>query len=119
MKRERELVTWNVQEMSERKENGKKLRIMCEIVEVDGWDIVCVMGLQAEDSGMVLRGEEENRGLLVHSKRACEILRGNVLIEWTRKGQKRGFNETVGVVVFDGLKVVSAYQQCGRWMRLE
>ena len=43
LEKEHKIVTWNVQKMSLREENRRRLRRVCEKVEKEGWEIVLLL----------------------------------------------------------------------------
>jgi len=105
-----EIVTWNVQGLSVRENRRDRLRRVAERVEREGWQIVCLTELRADESGIVWMGENEQKVALVHGKKAGVLLRGEALKSWVEGGQRRWFYERVVAVVVGDMRVVSAYQ---------
>ena len=110
VRRERKIVTWNLQNVSLREENRRRLRSICERIEREGWEIVLVQELAAAGSGVVWLGEGENRVAVVHSIKAGIILRGSSLEQWIREGQQKWYYDRVVAVVIGRLRLVSVYQ---------
>ena len=59
-KHERKIVSWNLQNVSLREENRRRLRRVCERIEREGWEIVLVQELSAVGNGVVWLGEGVN-----------------------------------------------------------
>jgi len=112
--RERVIVTWNVQRLSMREHNRRRLRRVVEKIVMKGWEIVLLSEISADDEGVLWLGEEEERVVVVHAKKSAMVLRGEALEVWVRDGQKRWFDERVTAVVLGGLRLVAVYQLvCG------
>ena len=110
VKHERKVVTWNLQNVSMREENRRRLRRVCERIEREGWEIVLVQEISAVGNGVVWLGEGENRIAVIHSLRAGIILRGSSLARWIREGQKVWYYDRVVAVTIGRMRLVSAYQ---------
>ena len=52
-----DIVTWNVQRMTMTEHNRRRLRSVCDIIQKEGWDLVLLSELKADESGMVWMGE--------------------------------------------------------------
>ena len=89
VRHERRIVTWNLQNVSMREENRRRLKRVGERAEREGWEIVLIQEISATGDGIVWLGEGENRVAIVHSVRAGIILRGSSLDRWIREGQKK------------------------------
>ena len=76
LEKEHKIVTWNVQKLSLREENRRRLRRVCEKVEKEGWEIVLLTELTAAGDGVVWLGEGGSRIAVIHSARAGILLRG-------------------------------------------
>ena len=109
-KHERNVVTWNLQNVSMREENRRRLRRVCERIEREGWEIVLVQEISAVGNGIVWLGEGENRVAVIHSLRAGIILRGSSLARWIREGQRVWYYDRVVAVTIGRMRLVSAYQ---------
>ena len=110
MKHGRRIVTWNLQNVSMREENRRRLRRVCERIEREGWEIVLAQEISAVGNGIVWLGEGENRVAVIHSVRAGIILRGSCLARWIREGQKAWYYDRVVAVTIGRMRLVSAYQ---------
>ena len=110
VRHERRIVTWNLQNVSMREENRRRLRRVCERIEREGWEIVLVQEISAVGNGIVWLGEGENRVVVIHSLRAGIILRGSSLDRWIREGQKVWYYDRVVAVTIGRMRLVSAYQ---------
>ena len=110
VKHERKVVTWNLQNVSMREENRRRLRRVCERIEKEGWEIVLVQEISAVGNGVVWLGEGENRIAVIHSLRAGVILRGSSLARWIREGQQVWYYDRVVAVTIGRMRLVSAYQ---------
>ena len=107
---EKLIVTWNVQSVSMREENRRRLRRICEKVEKEGWEIVLLTEVTAAGDGVIWLGEGGNRVAIIHSVRAGILLRGDSLVKWIEDGQQKWFEERVVSVVVGGMRLVSMYQ---------
>ena len=76
----------------------------------EGWEVVLLSELLAEESGVVWLGEGEGECAVVHGKKAGVLLRGRALRLWRDEGQQKWFGERVAAVVFGGLRLVAVYQ---------
>jgi hypothetical protein len=104
------IVTWNVQRLSMREHNRRRLRRVCERVVKEKWEIVLLTELSADESGVVWLGEHEEECAIVHAKKSGVLLRGGALRRWIEEGQQKWFGERVTAVVFGGVRMVSVYQ---------
>lgn len=96
-------MTWNVQRLSLRENNRRRLRRVVEYVERREWETVCLTELKAEDEGVVWLGEDEGRVTVVHSRRAGVLLRGRALDKWIEEGQTMWLEDRVTAVVYGGM----------------
>ena len=69
--------------------------------------MVLLTELRAGEEGVVWLGEDEERVVLIHGKKAGVMLRGEVLEKWVEGGQQKWFEERVVAVVVGGLRLVS------------
>ena len=104
------IVTWNVQRLSMREENRRRLRRVCDRVIRERWEVVLLSELLAEESGVVWLGEGESECAVVHGKKAGVLLRGRALRLWRDEGQQKWFGERVAAGVCGGLRLVAVYQ---------
>ena len=104
------IVTWNVQRMSLRENNRARLRRVCDRIIREGWEIVLLTELGAEENGVVWLGEEGEECVIVHARKAGVLLRGRALQMWVEEGQQKWYSERVATVVFGGMRLVSVYQ---------
>ena len=104
------VVTWNVRRLSVRETNRRRLRIVAERVRQERWEMVLLTELRADEEGVVWLGEDEERVVLIHGKKAGVMLRGEALEMWVEGGQQKWFGERVVAVVVGGLRLVSVYQ---------
>ena len=110
LEREQMIVTWNVQKVSLREENRRRLRRVCEKVEKEGWEIVLLTEVTAAGDGVVWLGEGGNRIAVIHSAKAGILLRGDSLDKWIEDGSQKWYGERVVSVVLGGMRLVSWYQ---------
>ena len=75
------IVTWNVRNVGVRENNRAILRRIAERVVREGWEIVLVSELKAEEEGVVWMGDQESEVVLIQSGRAGVVLRGKCLGE--------------------------------------
>ena len=87
--REREVVTWNVQRMSLRDHNRRRLRRVLGYIGRRGWEIVLMTEVSADGEGVLWFGEDEDQVAVVHGRKAAIVLRGEALRLWIEGGQKR------------------------------
>ena len=108
--KERVIVTWNVQRLSMNENNRRRLRRVCERVEREGWEIVLLTEVKANEDGVIWMGEDDKRVAVVHSRMAGVLLRGDALRVWMREGQRMMYGKRVVTVELGGLRLVSVYQ---------
>ena len=65
--------------------------------------------MRADDEGVVWLGEEEQRVVIVHSKRAGVLLRGEALRWWCAEGMMKRVSERVVSVKVQGWVLTSVY----------
>ena len=107
--RKRVVVMWNVRRLSVTKANSQRLRRVAERLTRERWERVFLTELKAEEGGIMWLGEEGEWVLLIHGKKAGEMLKREALEAWVVEGQQRWLGETV-VAVMGGLRLVSVYQ---------
>ena len=83
---------------------------MAERVRQERWEMVLLTEPRADEEGVVWLGEDEERVVLIHWKKAGVMLRGEALEKWVEGGQEKWFGEKVVAVVVGGLRLVSVYQ---------
>ena len=96
--------------MTMREHKRRRLRRECERIQKEGWEVVLLSELKAEESGMVWMGENEGACVVIHAKKSGIVLRGWALQRWREEGQKRWFGERVVAVEVGGMHLVAAYQ---------
>ena len=93
------VVTWNVRRLSVRETNRRRLRSVAERVRQERWEMVLLTELKADEEGVVWLGEDVERVVLIHGKKAGVMLRGEALEKWVERGQQKWFGERVVAVV--------------------
>ena len=106
----RKIVTWNVRRLSMREHNRDRLRRILDEIGRQGWEIVLMTEIRADEKGVVWLGGDEERVAVIHSERAAIVLRGQALEEWIGEGQRKWLEERVVTVVLGGMRLVSVYQ---------
>ena len=109
-KEEMKIVTWNLQSMSLRENNRRRLRRVIGYVEKKGWQVVLMTEIKSETLGILWLGEQENQVAIVHGKKTVEAFRGVALRGWAEGGQIRRFAERITTVEIGEVKLVAAYQ---------
>ena len=74
-----EVVTWNVQGLSLRENNRRRLRRTLAYIERRKWDITLLTEIRAESRGILWFGEEESETAVIHSEKTAVVLRGEEL----------------------------------------
>lgn len=105
------VTTWNVQRMTLRENNRRRLRRVLDYIERRNWQIVLLSEIKADSNGILWLGEEERLIAVVHSKKTAICLRGGLLKEWISEGKKRSYSERTTSVSIRDTKFVSAYQR--------
>ena len=103
-----------------RETNRRRLRSVAERVRQEGWEMLLLTELRANEEGVVWLREDEKRVVLIHGKKAGVMLRGEALEKWVEGGQEKWFGEWVVAVVVGGMRLVSVHQPCklgGGWGR--
>ena len=106
----RKIVTWNVRNLSMREHNRDRLRRILDEIGRQGWEIVLMKEIRADEKGVVWLGGDEERVAVIHSERAAIVLRRQALEEWIGEGQRKWLEERVVTVVLVGMRLVSVYQ---------
>ena len=104
------IVTWNVQGLSLRENNRRRLRTTLEYIERKGWEIVMMTEIRAETRGILWFGEGENETAVVHSERTAIILRGDPMRRWREERQRRKYTSRTTTVKIGSIKLVAVYQ---------
>ena len=76
--------------------------------EGEAGEMVLLTELRADEEGVVWLGEDEERVVLIHGKKAGVMLRGEALEKRVEGGQQKWFGKRVVAVV--GLRLASVYQ---------
>ena len=113
-KETKEVVTWNMQRVSLREMNRRRLRRMVEFAERKEWEIVLMSELSDDDEGVLWLGEGERQVAIVHGRRAGVMLRGGELRQWMEEGQKKWLYERVAAVSVGGVRWIAVYQPVWR-----
>ena len=92
--------------MTIREHKRRRLRSVCERIQKEGWKVVLLSELKADESGM---GEDEGECVVIRAKKAGIVLRGKALQKW-RKDQRRWFGERLEAVEVGEMHLVAAYQ---------
>ena len=93
-----------------REHNRDRLRRILYEIGRQGWEIVLMTEIRADEKGEVWLGGDEERVAVIHSERAAIVLRGQALEEWIGEGQRKWLEERVVTVVLGGMRLVSVYQ---------
>ena len=104
------IVSWNVQRMGLGRFNKRKARAVTTIVNRNGWDIIMLSEVNAENDGVEYFGSGENLTAVIHSKRAGIMLRGKSLQRWIDEGQPKLFDSRTVSVRFSRAVFTSTYQ---------
>ena len=72
------VVTWNVKRLSVREANGSRLRGEAKRVMQERWEIVLLTELRVYEERVVWLGEDEERVVLIHGKKAGVMLMGPI-----------------------------------------
>ena len=78
------VVTWSVNRPSVRETNRRRLRSVAERVRQEGWEMVLLTELRADEERVVWLAEDEERVVLIHGKKAGVMLRGEALEKWVK-----------------------------------
>ena len=109
------VVTWNLQRMSMREANRRKLREVVSFIVSQGWEIVLMSEIYAEEEGVIWLGEGMRRAAVVHGRRTAILLSGAMLERWVEEGENKSFEERVTVVTVMGMRLMAVYQPI--WQR--
>jgi hypothetical protein len=104
------VATWNLQGVSLRENNRDRLRRACTYIKEQGWEVVLVSEVRAEQDGVIWLGEEEELTAIIHSRKAAVVLRGKWLDRWISDKQKMAFTERTATVVIGDVRLVAVYQ---------
>ena len=66
---------------------------MAEWVRQERLEMVLLTELRADEEGVVWLGEDEERVVLIHGKKAGVMLRGEALEKWVEGGSRSGLGE--------------------------
>ena len=105
-----EIVTWNVQGLSLRENNRRRLRRVLTLIEKKKWEIVLLSELRAGSKGILWFGEEGREMAVVHSERTAVVLRGKMMERWRAERQRRSYSERTTTVVIGKLRCIAVYQ---------
>ena len=81
------VITWNVQRVSLRQRNRRRLREIAEKANKNNWDAVLLSEVNGEGQGTIWLGEDEKLIAIVHTNKAAILLRGQTLQAWCEQGQ--------------------------------
>ena len=104
------IVTWNVQGLSLRENNRRRLRRVLALIEKKEWEIVLLSELRATSKGVLWFGEEGREMALIHSERTAVVLRGKMMERWRAERQRRSFSERTTTVVIGKMRCIAVYQ---------
>ena len=109
--REKELreIVVVVQRMSMGYRSKRKARAVAETARKQGWDVVLLSELCAEREGVVWMGEEEERVVIVHSRKAGVLLRGEMMRAWSEGGMLKKMSERHVSVKVRGVVYTATY----------
>ena len=83
-----------------REHNRDRLRRIQDEIGRQGWEIVLMTEIRADEKGVVWLGGDEERVAVIHSERAAIVLRGQALEEWIGEGRDGSFGgDEVGIGV--------------------
>ena len=103
------IVTWNVQRMSLGTRNKVKARAVAEYARKCKWDVVLLSEVRADGEGVVWMGKEEESVVIVHSKRAAVLMRGEVLKAWSEEGMRKKISDRHVSVKVRGMALTATY----------
>ena len=104
------IITWNVQGLSLRENNRRRLRRVLALIEKNKWEIVLLSELRAGSRGVLWFGEERREMVVVHSERTAVVMRGKMMERWRAERQRRSFSERTTTVVIGKLRCIAVYQ---------
>ena len=104
------IVTWNVQGLSLRENNRRRLRRVLAMIENKKWEVVLLSELRAGSKGVLWFGEEGREMVVVHSERTAVVLRGKMMERWRAERQRRSYSERTTTVVIGKLRCIAVYQ---------
>ena len=81
------IVTWNVQGVTLRENNRKRLRRTIGFIRKREWEITLISEVRAEGPGVIWLGKDEETTAVIHSQKCGIILRVSALNEWV-EGKK-------------------------------
>ena len=87
--------------------NRDRLRRILDEIGRQGWEIVLMTEIRADEKSVVWLGGDEERVAVIHSERAAIVLRGQALEEGIGEGQRKWLEERVVTVVLGGMRLVS------------
>ena len=104
------IVAWNVQRMSLGTYNKRKAKNIANYSNKHKWDAVLLSEIRSNTNGVEWFGEGGELTVIIHSKRAGILLRGQLLKEWCEDGQKKKQDERVVSIKFKKTVLVATYQ---------
>ena len=105
-----DIIAWNVQRMSLATFNKRKARSVAAVAEKNKWDAVMLSEVRSSRNGVEWFGENENLTAIIHSTKAGILLRGELLKQWCKEGQKKRQDERTVSVKMDRTVLISTYQ---------
>jgi hypothetical protein len=89
--------------------NKRKLRNVASFAVRNGWEVVLLTEVRADNNGIVWLGENNDLMAVIHSERAAVMIRGEVLKEWCDSGQIVEYKERCVVIRMKRMVFVSVY----------
>ena len=111
VKEELVVAAWNVQGMSLGQRGRVKARMVATRAKWHGWDVVLLSEVRADDEGVVWMGEEEERVVFVHGRKAAVLLRGDAMKKWVEGGMIWKVSEQHVSVKLMGVVLTASYIQ--------
>ena len=104
------IYTWNVQKMSMRRNNRRKLREVAQYCLEKDLNIVLLTEVTTEEKGIIWIGEGQNRTVVIHGRKSAILLNKEWATKWQEDGSKRWLGERVTTVSIGDFRFVSVYQ---------
>ena len=108
--KELRIITWNLQGISMRETNRRRLRNVIGYIRQQRWQVTLITELRAENEGTIWMGEEDEEVAIIHSKRSGIILMGELLRCWIKEGKKMTLEQRVTTIIVSGMRIISVYQ---------
>ena len=104
------ILTWNVQRMSVRANNRKRLREQTKYCIRRKHHIVLLNEITAEDSGVFWLGEGRHSAAIIHSRKSAIMLCGIWKMRWVEDGGKKWTGDRVTAVKDVQMRLIAGYQ---------